>query len=69
MAALSVPVVEDNGDGWGPLNPPEKLKDVPYAPYGKNDKLGKAADWTQQNYQRNFGEFEDNNGIVHCVEV
>jgi len=43
--------VEDNTDGWGPINEPEKLKDIPsgiYAPFNKGDKLGKAADWQQQ---------------------
>lgn len=36
---------------------PEHLKDVPFAPFSKGDKLGKAADWTQQAYQRNQGAF------------
>jgi len=53
-------VVEDNEDGWGPSSStvPEKFKDVPYyAPYNKGDKLGKAADWQQQQYQKSKGGY------------
>lgn len=51
----SVPDIQDNPDGWGPAVPPEQLKDLPFAAYNKSDKIGKAADWTQQAYQRNQG--------------
>jgi hypothetical protein len=47
-----VPEIQDNPDGWGPCSEPEQLKDVPFAPFSKSDKLGKAADWTQQAYQK-----------------
>lgn len=47
--------VEDNPDGWGPTSVPEHLKDVPFAPFNKGDKLGKASDWTQQAYQKYSG--------------
>jgi hypothetical protein len=50
----AVPEIQDNPEGWGPCNVPEHLKDVPFAPFSKGDKLGKAADWTQQAYQKNF---------------
>ena len=52
---FKVPDLQDNPEGWGPISGPERLKDVPYAPYGKGDRLAKAADWTQQNFQRNWG--------------
>lgn len=55
----AVPEIQDNPDGWGPCKEPEHLKDVPFAPFSKGDKLGKAADWTQQAYQKNFpGAFD-----------
>lgn len=50
----AVPEIQDNPEGWGPCSVPEHLKDVPFAPFSKGDKLGKAADWTQQAYQKNF---------------
>lgn len=54
MAAVPypAPAVVENADGWGPSTLPEHLKDMPFAPFGKNDKLGRAADWTQSNYQK-----------------
>ena len=52
MAACQVPQVVDNSDGWGPCAIPKHLQGVPYAVFGKGDKLGKAADWTAQGYQR-----------------
>lgn len=41
------PTVYDNPDGWGPALdvPPEKFRDMPYAPFSKSDRLGRAADW------------------------
>jgi hypothetical protein len=46
------PAVEDAGDGWGPSAVPEHLKDVPFAPFSKGDKIGRAADWTASAYQK-----------------
>jgi len=41
--------------GWGPSSAPkETFLDIPYAPFSKGDKLGKAADWTNTNRQPNF---------------
>ncbi len=53
-AAVPLPQIHDNEDGWGPSPTyvPEKFKEIPYAPFTKGDKLGRAADWTgQQQYQ------------------
>ena len=52
MSVFQVPQVVDNSDGWGPSAIPKHLQGVPYAQFGKGDKLGKAADWTAQGYQR-----------------
>lgn len=41
-----LPAVQDNAGGWGPCNLPTKFKDIPYQPFSKADKLGKAADFT-----------------------
>lgn len=41
-----VPQVEDNVEGWGPCSVPEHLKDLPYAPFTKADKIGRAADFS-----------------------
>jgi translation initiation factor 3 subunit D len=55
---FEVPQVVDNPDGWGPSTVPEHLKDVPFAPFGKADKLGRAADWTQSGYQKFQGRYQ-----------
>lgn len=55
LATFAVPIINDNDDGWGPpLGPPnEKLAEIPYAPFSKSDKVGKAADWQQaQKFQQ-----------------
>ncbi|EFJ40085.1 eukaryotic translation initiation factor 3d [Volvox carteri f. nagariensis] len=46
-ASFPVPAVTDNPDGWGPCTVPAHLKDIPFAPFNKGDKLGRVADWTQ----------------------
>lgn len=38
--------VNDNADGWGPNNQPEKYKDLPYQKFSKSDRIGKIADWS-----------------------
>ncbi|CAI6000084.1 unnamed protein product [Closterium sp. NIES-64] len=52
QAHFPVPVLSDNPDGWGPTTLPEQFKDVPYAPFNKGDRVGRAADWTSQGYRR-----------------
>lgn len=55
MASTStffVPIINDNPEGWGPVGIPEDFENIPYAPFAKSDKLGKASDWSaQSNYQ------------------
>lgn len=48
MASFKQPIIHDNPDGWGPPMDlaPAKFQDMPYAPFSKSDRLGRAADWT-----------------------
>lgn len=48
--AFVVPQVEDNAEGWGPCSVPAHLKDLPYAPFNKADKIGRAADFSGATY-------------------
>lgn len=54
---FDVPQVQENPDGWGPCAVPEHMKDMPFAPFGKGDKIGKAADWTQAAFQKYPGRY------------
>lgn len=38
---FALPFVNDNADGWGPNNQPEKYKDLPYQKFSKSDRIGK----------------------------
>mmetsp|Transcript_38756 Transcript_38756/g.74267 ORF Transcript_38756/g.74267 Transcript_38756/m.74267 type:complete len:544 (-) Transcript_38756:266-1897(-) len=49
---FEVPNVIENEEGWGPCSVPEQYKDVPYAPFSKNDKVGKASDWMNSGYSK-----------------
>lgn len=48
---LKVPNVADNPDGWGPPDGfvmlENQLQNVPYAPFSKNERVGRVADWTR----------------------
>ena len=46
VAAFEVPQVAANDEGWGPQSVPEQLDGVPYAPFGKGDKIGRVSDFT-----------------------
>ena len=49
------------GDGWGPPVTTETTLDgVPYAPFSKNDKLGRMADWTTDGKDRDRGRMQYN---------
>lgn len=52
--AFAVPTCGENPDGWGPCTVPEHLKDIPFAPFGKGDKIGRVSDWTQAAYQKGY---------------
>ncbi len=49
MADFAIPIVHDWEGGWGPSPDciPENLRYLPFAPFSKNDKLGRACEWTQ----------------------
>jgi len=49
---FAIPTVHHNEGGWGPTssNLPQQFVDVPYAPFGKGDRLGRAADFTMSSY-------------------
>lgn len=50
-AQFSISDVENNADGWGPMSIPDHLAGIPYAPFGKSDKVGKISDFTQAGKQ------------------
>jgi translation initiation factor 3 subunit D len=51
MAHFIAPKIQDNPNAWGPSDPPEQYKYLPYAPFSKGDRLGKVSDWTGATYQ------------------
>jgi len=44
-------------DDWGPTAAciPAELQHLPFAPFSKSDKVGRASDWTQAAYQKFSG--------------
>jgi len=63
--SYSVPEIQDNADGWGPSQVPDHLKDIPFSPFSKSDRLGKAADWSSQGYNKNYqGRFQQSGPAV-----
>jgi translation initiation factor 3 subunit D len=50
---FELPPIEDNDFGWGPSDIPTQFKDIPFAPFNKNDRLGKISDWTAQGQKSN----------------
>ncbi|CAK9190419.1 unnamed protein product [Sphagnum jensenii] len=61
--AFAVPEVAENLNGWGPAadSVPSQLEHVPYAPFSKSDRVGRASDWTGQAFKYNSGRFDRNN--------
>jgi len=55
--SFGVPQVAENLDGWGPdaSSVPSQLEHVPYAPFSKGDRVGRASDWTGQAFKYNQG--------------
>jgi len=65
MATFNVPYVTSNTSSWGPppkeddtsssssTNAPiSRFEDLPYAPFGRSDRLGRCADFTTQSFAR-----------------
>ena len=55
MPGFSVPEVDANPDGWGPTTVPEQLDGIPYAPFGKGDKIGRVSDFTNSGFNKYGG--------------
>jgi len=60
-----IPNIVDNPEGWGPCNMPEEHKDIPYAPFSKSDKLGRASDWINQGYSKYNSRFGNQSSGVN----
>ncbi len=60
-AQFYTPRVHLNYDGWGPTTLPEQFVDVPYAPFGKADRIGKAADFTSSH---SYGKYNKCKAII-----
>lgn len=58
---FQLPKIYDQQGGWGPTANviPTQFRDIPYAPYSKGDKLGRVADWTNPDAQK-----QDNREVV-----
>jgi hypothetical protein len=41
LKIFTLSFINDNVDGWGPNNMPEKYKDLPYQKFSKSDRIGK----------------------------
>lgn len=85
MASFSIPYVPPNPDSWGPpVNDKEdsnsKFYQLPYAPFGRADRIGRAADFTSNSNwggrshpfkdRRRFGEEQGRNeGFQYRVDM
>ncbi|TDH71680.1 hypothetical protein CCR75_004416 [Bremia lactucae] len=63
MASYETPRVDVNVNGWGPTVLPEQFLNVPYAPFSKGDKLGKAADFVSNYAPRGSRYVRDPSGV------
>ncbi|KAG7383763.1 Eukaryotic translation initiation factor 3 subunit D [Phytophthora boehmeriae] len=63
MASYETPRVDVNANGWGPTTLPEQFLNVPYAPFNKGDKLGKAADFVSNYAPRGSRYARDPSGV------
>jgi len=65
MAApvFKMPELQVNSVGWGPSGgvAPEKFFNIPYAPYGKGDRLGRVADWVNSARPGRYNQYNDRN--------
>eukprot|EP00581_Thalassiosira_minuscula_P027867 CAMPEP_0183751434 /NCGR_PEP_ID=MMETSP0739-20130205/1735_1 /TAXON_ID=385413 /ORGANISM="Thalassiosira miniscula, Strain CCMP1093" /LENGTH=645 /DNA_ID=CAMNT_0025987661 /DNA_START=25 /DNA_END=1962 /DNA_ORIENTATION=- len=63
MATFKVPYVPSNSTSWGPPSstpssdgdpgaPASRFASLPYAPFGRSDRLGRCADFTTQSFAR-----------------
>ncbi len=68
-SSFIAPKVHVNPNGWGPTPDyvPAHFADVPYAPFGKSDRIGRSADFVAPNYARNYRGKRDDSQV--CVYV
>lgn len=45
LAAFPVPLIHVNESGWGPTTLPTQYVGIPFSPFSKNERVGKAADF------------------------
>lgn len=57
MASFSLPDLEDNPTGWGPCGMASQFEAIPFAPFNKNDRLGRVSDWTNKFNNRTNRQF------------
>jgi len=84
MASFAIPYVPPNPDSWGPPSKDgdeskNKFHQLPYAPFGRADRIGRAADFTsgsnwggraQYKDRRRFGEDQGKNeGFQYRVDA
>ncbi len=55
LVGFSIPQTPENSEGWGPTTVPDELKDIPFAPFSKGDKLGRVSDFTSQGFNKQYG--------------
>mmetsp|Transcript_17600 Transcript_17600/g.21322 ORF Transcript_17600/g.21322 Transcript_17600/m.21322 type:complete len:552 (-) Transcript_17600:1272-2927(-) len=60
LESFSIPTVHVNSEGWGPTTLPEQYVGVPFTPFGKADRLGKAADFIGREFGR-YGRYRRDN--------
>lgn len=74
MPPFLVPLVTTNSTGWGPSadsideNSPgniSRFADLPYSPFGRSDRLGRAADFSSSNNNMNSNNAMGNNYPRH----
>lgn len=46
MPLFSLPEVEENEEGWGPVSVPKQFDGVPFMPFSKGERLGRIADFS-----------------------
>lgn len=68
MASYETPRVDVNASGWGPTALPEQFLNVPYAPFNKGDKLGKAADFVS-NYAPRPSRTSSSHASLMCFSI
>ncbi len=67
--SFAAPKVHVNPTGWGPTpdNVAPNFADVPYAPFGKSDRIGRSADFVAPAYARNYRGKRDDSQVCVCV--